>query len=325
MADTYRQATTSPVVFVSYSWDSEEHRAWVANLAAYLRKAGTNILFDGDVRLGQRLPKFMEQSIARANYVVVVCTENYKAKADGRIGGVGYENNIISGDLYATSGLTEEKYIPVLRSGSWSTSLPDYMAGKLGVDCTNGVIDSNTMADLLTTFGLNAPSDGVEIDEDNCEIHADECDVNIREDTIALDDTEDGEIRIVGIILDEVTQPKMDGTQGSALYKVPFRLSDRPPSEWRQLFLRAWDLPPRFSTMHRPGIASVVGDTIVLNGTTIDEVADYHRDALILCVEQANCEYRKLCRQREASERKRLEQEEEQRKHVADVAQRIRF
>ncbi len=40
--------------------------------------------------------------------------------------------------------------------------------------------------------------------------------------------------------------------------------------------------------MHRPHIASVAGDEIVLNGTTIEEVRDYHRDTLILCVEEAN-------------------------------------
>ena len=36
--------------------------------------------------------------------------------------------------------------------------------------------------------------------------------------------------------------------------------------------------------MHRPGIASVEGDEILLNGTTIEEVRDYHRKTLNLCI-----------------------------------------
>ena len=322
MDETRAWTVSTPTVFISYSWDSDEHREWVAGFADYLRKAGADVLFDGNLKLGQRLPKFMEQSIAKADYVVIICTENYKAKADGRIGGVGYENNIISGDLYATSGLNEEKYIPVLRSGNWATSLPDYMAGKLGVDCTNGAIDDSTMTDLLTTFGLSAPDDNAEPTDKQREAPVDEIYSNETEDAAT---PEDEGIKITGIILDKVTRPRMDGTRGSALYRVPFRLSERPTSEWKQLFLRAWDLPPRFSTMHRPGIASVVGDTIVLDGTTIDEVADYHRDTLVLCVEQANQEYRKLCERREADERRRREQEERHQSHLADVAQRIRF
>lgn len=322
MTETHKRIAPAPTVFISYSWDSKEHRAWVSDLANYLRMAGANVLFDGDLRLGQRLPKFMEQSIAKADYVMVICTEKYKAKADGRIGGVGYENNIISGDLYISSGLNEEKYIPVLRSGSWETSLPNYMAGKFGVDCTNGVIDDSTMRDLLTTFGLNFPNDSAKQPDKSRRALVSEDDSGESDDGDATD--EDG-IKIIGIILDEVTQPKLDGTQGSALYKVPFRLNERPTSEWKQLFLRAWAFPPRFTTMHRPGIASVVGDTIVLDGTTIEEVADYHRDTLVLCVEQANLEYRKLCERREADERRRHEQEARHQSHVADVAHKIRF
>ena len=40
--------------------------------------------------------------------------------------------------------------------------------------------------------------------------------------------------------------------------------------------------------MHRPGIASVIGSKIFLDGTTIDEVKDYHKETLILCVKKAN-------------------------------------
>ena len=54
------------------------------------------------------------------------------------------------------------------------------------------------------------------------------------------------------------------------------------------MFLATWQSPPSWSTMHRFGIASVYGDKIILDGTTIEEVRDYHRDTLLLCVEEAN-------------------------------------
>jgi hypothetical protein len=86
----------------------------------------------------------------------------------------------------------------------------------------------------------------------------------------------------------------MDGTAGSALYKIPFRLNRKPSEIWNQLFLRAWSSPPEFTTMHRPGIAEVIGDKIILDGTTIEEVQDYHRKTLILCVDKANSEEREI-------------------------------
>ncbi|PCF56803.1 hypothetical protein B5C08_01845 [Staphylococcus delphini] len=46
--------------------------------------------------------------------------------------------------------------------------------------------------------------------------------------------------------------------------------------------------------MHRPGIATVIQDKIVLNGTTIEEVKKYHRDTLIMCVEDSNSDYKRM-------------------------------
>jgi hypothetical protein len=59
-------------------------------------------------------------------------------------------------------------------------------------------------------------------------------------------------------------------------YRVPIKLSRRPPCEWAAALPDIWNHPPEFTTMHRPGIASVSGDTVVLDGTTIEEVRDYH-------------------------------------------------
>ena len=96
-------------------------------------------------------------------------------------------------------------------------------------------------------------------------------------------------VRLVEIVVsEEVGTPRWDGTPGSALYSVPIRLSRRPTTEWAKLFVQVWDNPPSYSTMHRPGIASAVGDRIILDGTTVEEIEEYHRDTLKAVVERVN-------------------------------------
>lgn len=97
-----------------------------------------------------------------------------------------------------------------------------------------------------------------------------------------------GPIRLIEIVADEVGTPRNDGTPGSALYRVPIRLSRSPSAEWSRCFVETWDNPPSFSTMHRPGIANVVGDRIILNGTTVEEIEKYHRDTLRVVVDRVN-------------------------------------
>ena len=71
--------------------------------------------------------------------------------------------------------------------------------------------------------------------------------------------------------------------------------------------------------------ASVYGDEIVLNGTTIEEVRDYHRDTLKLCVDIANQKEAQILEQ----ERLKKEQEElKKQKHyinVQNIADGIKF
>ena len=104
---------------------------------------------------------------------------------------------------------------------------------------------------------------------------------------------------------DGVGRPRNDGTRGSGFYKVPLRLSRRPSSEWAQLFVQCWDRPPQLTTMHRPGIARVSGDTIVLDGTTMAELETYHAKTLRFCVENVNEQ------EAEYPERLRAQQERE--------------
>lgn len=282
-----------PKVFISYSWEDEEHKTWVRSLTDQLIENGIDATLDQyDLTLGDRLPQFMEQSIAAADFVLIICTPTYKEKADNRQGGVGYEGHIISGEVFSKGN--ERKFIPVIRKGNVRTAIPTYLSGKLGIDLSGKTDYDSNFRDLVTTLwgGKKKPTLGRK------PTYVD----NIQTSPTIADEP----VHILGIITDKVTVLSMDGTKGSALYSIPFKLSKRPSHLWGQLFVSLWDSPPSFSTMHRPGIASVYGDEIVLNGTTIEEVRDYHRETLKMCVDLANQKESEILEQ----ERKKKEQEE---------------
>lgn len=120
--------------------------------------------------------------------------------------------------------------------------------------------------------------------------------------------------KIIGIDLDRLGKPRNDGTRGSALHEVPFNLDGTPDGDWSRMLEHNWNHPPRWTTMHRPRIASVHGSTIVLDRTTMDEVRRYHLETLKLAVEETNKQYvasheQKRARQAVAErvERQRLE------------------
>lgn len=50
---------------------------------------------------------------------------------------------------------------------------------------------------------------------------------------------------------------------------------------WSKLFLEAWRFLPNFTTMHRFGIETIIGDEIILNVIAVEEVRDYHRETLV--------------------------------------------
>ena len=134
-------------VFITYAWEDEAHKDWAKQLADKLITEGIEAIIDQyDLNPGDRIPQFMEASIKEAVYVLVICTPKYKRKADKRLGGVGYESNLISGEIY-TKGSKKRKYIPVLRRGSMEKSIPAFLAGAYAVDLSedleNYVYDKN--------------------------------------------------------------------------------------------------------------------------------------------------------------------------------------
>ena len=89
----------NPTVFIHYSWDSENHKKWVLNLANRLIKNGVDVFLDRfDLKIGSNLSCFMEK-VVDSTKVLIIATENYKVKPENREGGVGYEFQMISGEI----------------------------------------------------------------------------------------------------------------------------------------------------------------------------------------------------------------------------------
>ncbi|WP_052461067.1 toll/interleukin-1 receptor domain-containing protein [Psychroserpens mesophilus] len=119
-------------VFISYSWDSDEHKEWVLKLANYLiEKAGCNVILDQfDLAAGKELTHFMENGLEKADKVIIILTKDYKKRAENRQGGTGFEYSLISQGLYDLQS-KNDKFIPILRQGTKSTSAPAYLGTKI--------------------------------------------------------------------------------------------------------------------------------------------------------------------------------------------------
>ncbi len=105
-------------------------------LADRLYGDGIQVILDQwDLAPGSEQFSFMERSIENCDFVIVICTPTYAEKANNREGGVGYESMVIAGSL--ASQIESRKFIPVLRSGDWESSLPIYLRSKHGVDLSN--------------------------------------------------------------------------------------------------------------------------------------------------------------------------------------------
>jgi hypothetical protein len=128
-------------------------------------------------------------------------------------------------------------------------------------------------------------------------------------------------LKITGVVAEGMGSPRNDGTRGSGLYAVPLQLSRSPSDIERRLLVETWDHPPRFTTMHRPGIARVEGDRLVLGRTTIDEIESVHAHTLRLVIEEVNRRAEQLAREdhNQSIERQRQRGERDER------ARRLKF
>ena len=121
-----------PRVFLSYSHDTLEHKKWVLELATRLRTNGIDAILDQwELGAGSDIPHYMEENLANADYIIMVCTRNYVEKANKGTGGVGYEKMIITATLMKS--VNETKIIPIVRQIA-DKSVPTFLTSKMYID-----------------------------------------------------------------------------------------------------------------------------------------------------------------------------------------------
>ncbi len=146
----------SPTAFISYSWDTDEHIAWVGGLAGCLRGDGVDVMLDQwGTAPGDQLTKFMEEGIRNNDFVLVICTPNYRKRSDSREGGVGYEGDIMTAEFMRQRN--KRKFIPVWRSGKWEEAAPSWLVGSHRIDLTGDPFDEQQYNILVDTLHGELP------------------------------------------------------------------------------------------------------------------------------------------------------------------------
>jgi hypothetical protein len=111
-----------PKVFISYSWDSPKHKDDVLKLADRLRDDGIDCNIDRyEVSPPEGWPRWMSDQIEESDFVLVVCTEQYKRRFQGKEEpgkgkGVTWEGAIINQVIYDYDKKKKTKFIPVIFS-----------------------------------------------------------------------------------------------------------------------------------------------------------------------------------------------------------------
>lgn len=139
-----------PKVFISYCWTNEDYKVTVLQLAEALVSKSVDVILDRwDLHAGHDKYAFMEQSIERADKVLILCDELYTKKANAREGGVGTETEIITPDIYGKS--LQEKFIPVIMEDF--NFVPVYLKNRLGIDYRVGHRKEGFEAILHAIYG----------------------------------------------------------------------------------------------------------------------------------------------------------------------------
>ena len=125
-----------PKVFISYSHDTPEHKQWVSELAAKLRRQEVDVIFDQwHFRLDDDITQFMERSIKDSDRVLVVCTDSYVREANAGEGGVGYEPMIVTRKLVEDLGIN--KFILIVRQALGTDKTPAFLGTQVYTDFTD--------------------------------------------------------------------------------------------------------------------------------------------------------------------------------------------
>ncbi|HXM88213.1 MAG TPA: hypothetical protein VN916_02105, partial [Candidatus Acidoferrum sp.] len=103
------------------------------------------------------LPHFMEMAVGTSDFVLLICTPAYKKRADERVGGVGYEQDLMTAERFVSRHYN--KFVPVLREGDWYSAVPSWISGHLGADLRGDTYAEDNFQNLVDYLVLSPKKD----------------------------------------------------------------------------------------------------------------------------------------------------------------------
>jgi hypothetical protein len=153
------QNTNHPKVFISYSWDSKDHKDKVLSFAERLRNDGINSIIDHLYEFGpnEGWSVWMKDKIHQTDFILMVCTENYykrfwRQEEPGRGLGVTWEAQIIRQSFYEDQG-NNQNIICVVFCQENLNYIPEVFR-----DYNNYILNSDESYELLLRHLFNKPS-----------------------------------------------------------------------------------------------------------------------------------------------------------------------
>jgi hypothetical protein len=139
-------------VFISYAWASELHNSWVKKLADELESyEEIDVTFDKyDLTPLINTHQFMEDSIFKSDFILIVGTKLYAEKANNRKGGVG-EETFLGTSVHWANMLSDgsTKCIVILKEDGGT---PNYLKGQMYIDFKKDEDFDINITNLLNTI-----------------------------------------------------------------------------------------------------------------------------------------------------------------------------
>ena len=123
-------------IFASYSWDSEDHKKWVAKLINDLRSKYGFVAICDTISDESELNTMIVDGITKSDKIIVVITSDYAYKADNLIGGVGKETKLLHTRYFEN----DRSIVPILKE---KATLPAYLKAVTYIDFTVGSYEEN--------------------------------------------------------------------------------------------------------------------------------------------------------------------------------------
>ncbi|WP_239772859.1 toll/interleukin-1 receptor domain-containing protein [Tenacibaculum finnmarkense] len=137
-----------PIVFISYSHDSEEHKNWVLQLATRLRSNGVDIILDRwNLKLGSDLASFMERGLSKSTRIVCICSDSYVKKANEGKGGAGYEKQIMTAEII--NDQNTNWVIPLIKNNKEDKKTPTFLNGRMYLNFEDSNLYESKYEELL--------------------------------------------------------------------------------------------------------------------------------------------------------------------------------